>query len=108
MNQTIREKRLPLKGSLKNATILSWITAALMAAASLAGILFPAALYATTELQQSNLTNDVVSIMIGLPVLLGSIYAARRGSLLGLLLWPGGLLYVVYNYLVYAFGNPFG
>jgi len=25
-----------------------------------------------------------------------------------LLLWPGALLYVVYNYLVYAFGNPFG
>jgi hypothetical protein len=108
MNQTTFEKRLPLKGSLKNATILSWVTAALMAAASLAGILYPASLYATTELQQSSLTNDVISIMISLPILLGSIYTALRGSLLGLLLWPGGLLYVVYNYLVYTFGNPFG
>ena len=27
---------------------------------------------------------------------------------MALLLWPGGLLYVVYNYLAYAFGNPFG
>jgi hypothetical protein len=79
-----------------------------MAAASLAGILFPTVLYATAELQQSYLTNDIISILIGLPVLLGSIWFARRGSLYGLLLWPGALLYVVYNYLVYAFGNPFG
>lgn len=108
MNQTTFEKRLPLKGSLKNVTILSWVTAALMAVASLAGILYPAAIYATAKLQQSYLTNDVVNIVIGLPVLLGSIYAARRASLLGMLLWPGALLYVVYNYLVYTFGNPFG
>jgi hypothetical protein len=65
-------------------------------------------LYATTELQQSYLTNDVVNLIVGLPVLVGAIWFARRGSLLGLLLWPGALLYVVYNYLAYAFGNPLG
>ncbi len=99
---------LPIKRVLTDAVNLSRIAAILMAAASLAGILFPSAIYVTAELQQSYLTNDVVNIMIGLPVLLGSMWFARRGSLLGLLLWPGALLYVVYNYLVYTFGNPFG
>jgi hypothetical protein len=108
MSDRVRVNQLPLKRPLSDAVNLSRIAAILMAAASLAGILFPAAVYVTPELQQSNLTNDVVSITIGLPVLLGSIWFARRGSLLGLLLWPGALLYVVYNYLAYAFGNPFG
>jgi len=99
---------LPIKNSLDNATSLSRIVAVLMAAASLSGLILPRTLYATTELQQSYLTNDVVNLIVGLPVLLGAIWFARRGSLSGLLLWPGALLYVVYNYLAYAFGNPLG
>ena len=34
--------------------------------------------------------------------------AARRGKLIGLLFWPGGLLYVFYNYLAYLVGVPMG
>ncbi len=100
--------QLPIKRSLLGVYLLSSLVAVLMAAASLAGLFFPTALYATPELQQSYLTNDVVNLIIGLPVLLGSIWFARRGSQLGLLLWPGALLYVVYNYLAYTFGNPLG
>ncbi len=107
MNQPI-STTLPITRPLSGAANLSIIVALLMAAASLAGLLFPTALYATTELQQSYLTNDVVNLIIGLPVLLGSIWFTRRGSLRGLLLWPGALLYVVYNYLAYTFGNPLG
>jgi hypothetical protein len=101
-------KPFPIKRPLIDAVNLSRIVAVLMAATSLLGLLFPSAVYATPVLQQSYLTNDVVNILIGLPVLLGSIWFSRRGSLLGLLLWPGALLYVVYNYLAYAFGNPLG
>lgn len=108
MDQQINQITLPVNRSLKTANSLSWIAALLMAAASLTGIFFPSAVYATTELQQSYLTNDVVNIIIGLPVLLGSMWFTRRNSLLGLLLWPGALLYIVYNYLVYTFGNPIG
>jgi hypothetical protein len=108
MSEILRANPLPLKRSLTDAANLSRIVAGLMAAASLAGLLFPGALYATVELQQSYLTNDVVNLIVGLPVLAGAIWFARRGSLLGLLLWPGALLYVVYNYLAYAFGNPLG
>jgi hypothetical protein len=35
--------------------------------------------------------------MIGLPILRGSMGLARRGKLLGLLLWPGALFYVLYH-----------
>jgi hypothetical protein len=36
------------------------------------------------------------------------MWLARRGKLLGLLCWPGVLLYVLYIYLSYAIGVPFG
>jgi hypothetical protein len=51
--------------------------------------------------------NDAVNLVVGLPALLGSVWLARRGRLSGLLLWPGALLYVLYNYLAYVFGLPF-
>ena len=31
---------------------------------------------------------------------------ARRGSLMGLLFWPGALLYTLYNYIAYAVAMP--
>lgn len=108
MSETLPANTLPLKRSLINAANLSLIVALLMAAASLAGLMFPNALYVTAELQQTYLTNDLVNLIVGLPVLLGAIWYARRGSLMGLLLWPGALFYVVYNYLAYTFGNPLG
>ena len=43
-----------------------------------------------------------------LPVLLATVWFARRGSLLGLLLWPGALFYVLYTYALYLVGAPFG
>jgi hypothetical protein len=35
------------------------------------------------------------------------MWLARRGKLLGLLCWPGVLLYVLYIYVAYAIGVPF-
>jgi hypothetical protein len=37
-----------------------------------------------------------------------SIWLTRRGKLIGLLCWPGALLYTFYNYIAYIFGMPFG
>jgi hypothetical protein len=50
---------------------------------------------------------DIVNLVLGLPILLGSIWLARRGKLIGLLLWPGALLFVLYNYLAYVLVVPF-
>jgi hypothetical protein len=49
----------------------------------------------------------VVNLVLGVPILLGSIWFARRGRLTGLLCWPGALAYALYVYLVYTIGLPF-
>ncbi|HEX2729423.1 MAG TPA: hypothetical protein VHM16_06675, partial [Rubrobacteraceae bacterium] len=36
----------------------------------------------------------------------GSMWLARRGKLVGLLLWPGALFFLLYNYIVYVFAMP--
>jgi hypothetical protein len=87
-------------------SILSEATALLMTALSLAGLLFPLAIYPSEDLRQSFLTNDVVNLMIGLPVLLGALWLARRGKLPGLLGLPGALFYVTYNSIACAAAMP--
>jgi hypothetical protein len=104
----LKNSQAYLNGNLKPAFVLSLIIGLLMAGVSLAGLLFPGSLYPTEELQDAFLANDVVNLCIGLPILLGSMWWARHGRLVGLLLWPGALLYILYNYVAYAIGMPFG
>ena len=101
-----RTTTLPARRTLTLSYALSLLIAILMAAASVAGLLYPANLYPADELRQSFLPTDLVNLLIGLPILLGSMWLARRGRLIGLLLWPGALFYVLYNYLVYVFAMP--
>jgi hypothetical protein len=82
---------------------LPMIVALLLAVTSLAGLLFPAAIYQTEELRHAFLANDVVNLLIGLPVLLGSMVSARKGILRGLLFLPGALFFVTYNAIAYTF-----
>ncbi len=87
-----------------------WISgscALLMAAASLSGLLFQSAVYPSEALRRSFVSNDMVNLFIGLPILLGSMWGARRGSLMGRLFWPGALLFIVYNYLAYSVALAF-
>jgi hypothetical protein len=50
---------------------------------------------------------DVANLVLVLPILLGALWLARRGSIFGLLLWPGALFYVLYAYVPYLVGAPF-
>jgi hypothetical protein len=86
--------------------LLTLAIALLMAGVSLAGLLFPAAVYPSGDLRQALVSNDVVNLFIGLPILLGSLAGVRRGRLLGLLFWPGALFYVTYNSFAYAVALP--
>ncbi len=92
----------PLTRLLPSLQALALVVALLLAATALAGLLFPSALYPTEALRQAFLANDVVNLLIGLPILLGSVWAARRGRLLGRLVWPGALFYTLYNASAYA------
>jgi len=98
--------RLPVTGDLSLIYALSLVVAALMVTASGAGLLYADQLYSTDEARHLYLVNDVVTLIVGVPILLGSMALARRGSLIGLLFWPGALLYVVYNAVAYVCGLP--
>ncbi|HEX9117184.1 MAG TPA: hypothetical protein VGA61_14040 [Anaerolineae bacterium] len=89
-------------------TTSSVILALLMATASVAGLLYSAIIYPTAELRRWMVANDAVNLVVGVPLLLGSLRLARRGRLLGLLSWPGALFYVMYVYLAYLLSVPFG
>jgi hypothetical protein len=103
-----QDTHLPVRRSLTLIYALSVLIAFLMAAASIAGLLIRATVYPTDELVQAFVPNDVVTLLVGLPILLGSMWLAQRGRQIGLLLWPGALFYVSYNYLVYVLAMPFG
>jgi len=101
-----RNAGLPVRGGFTLSYALSLAIAILMAVASVAGLLRRDVIYPTDELLRSFVPNDVVNILIGLPILLGSLWLARRDELIGLLFWPGALFYVLYNYMVYVFAMP--
>ncbi len=97
---------LPIKHRLTYTYVLSLIIALLMAVSASVGFLYPATTYPTIPLRQSFMPNDVVNLFIGVPILLGSMWLARRGRLIGLLFWPGALFYALYNYIAYIFALP--
>jgi hypothetical protein len=101
-----RSTSLPARRDLALAYAFSITIAILMAAASVAGILYRDTLYPADDLLQSCVPTDIVNLLIGLPILLGSMWLTRRGKLIGLLLWPGALFFVLYTYLVYVFAVP--
>ncbi|HTH69979.1 MAG TPA: hypothetical protein VL493_01785 [Candidatus Saccharimonadales bacterium] len=91
------------------AYLASTVVAVLMTVASAVGLISGSSIYAGPDAKLLPLFvgQDALNILVGLPVLLGSMWLARRGSLIGLLLWPGALFYVLYDYGYYALGAPF-
>jgi len=51
---------------------------------------------------------DAVNLCIELPVLLMFMWLTKRGSLIGLLSWPGILFSILYIYIPYIICVPFG
>ena len=97
---------LPITRNLTMIYVLSSVTAILMVTASIAGLLYQTDIYPTDDLLQSFLPSDVAVLCIGVPMLIGSMWLTGRGRMIGLLFWPGALLFVLYNYLVYVFAMP--
>ena len=108
MSETRENLGFPIKKSIANIQAGAIVVAVLMAVMSLIGLIFTDRIYPTDELSYSYLTNDLINLLIGLPILLGVIWLARRGKLVGLLFWPGALLYALYNYTAMLVGVPFG
>jgi hypothetical protein len=98
----------------------SLVVAAIMAGVSAIGLILGTGLYrvdpkvgggvATSTaglLIPGFLAHDGFNLIVGLPILLGSLWLARRGLLIGLLLLPGSLYYILYTYTTYLIGSPF-
>ena len=51
---------------------------------------------------------DLANLIITLPALIAVMWFARRGSFVGLLMWPGAMFYTLYIYSVYLVGAPTG
>jgi len=81
--------------------------AALMILGCAIGLVRPTMMYPTKEMLRGSLPTDLVNL-IGVPALLISIWFARQHSLVGLLLWPGALLYLLYHDVVFLFARTFG
>ena len=100
-------ERLPVRHRLGLAFVLSLIIAIFMTISALIGLLYPSVIYPTQASLLYGLPTDVVNLVLGVPILVGSTWIARRGRLAGLLCWPGALAYALYIYLVYTIGLPF-
>ena len=86
---------------------LTLITGVMMTVLSAVSIIFPEVVYLDRKMVESFLANDLVNIIIGLPIFLISIWLINRERYLGWMLLPGALIYVIYNYLAYFFSRPF-
>jgi hypothetical protein len=98
-----------LKGLRGNNTpyILSVIITLLMLLASLGG-LFLHYLYQDSDfIQVAWRSNDMVTLLVAVPLMILSMVFAKRGSDRWLLVWMGMLLYTLYNYSFYLFGAIF-
>lgn len=98
--------RLPLTHDPKLAYVSSLAIAVIMAIVSIAGILYWNVIYPAPQ-ASSSVGSDAFNLVVILPILLVSMWLAHRGSLIGLLFWPGALFYVLYIYTFYVIGVPF-
>jgi hypothetical protein len=112
---------LPITHDLTLAYVSSLVVAVLLAAVSAAGfVLGSVRLYGVEwnvalgvspstagVLVPGFLAQDAFILVVGLPMLLGSLWLARRGALIGLILWPGALFYVLYTYFLSLVSAPF-
>jgi hypothetical protein len=96
-----------LKPNIKTPYILSVWLAALMAAQSLLGLIFEGQYRDVEWIRATWFGNDLVTLLLVVPLLIIALVLVRRDSLRGLLLWLGVLGYGVYNYAFYLLGAAF-
>ena len=92
---------LPITRSLRLEFIISVIISILMFTASIVGVLYSQMFYPDTNHSLGYIGTNLLNLVVGLPVLLATMWLARRGKLTGLLCWPGALFYVLYVYPTY-------
>lgn len=92
----------------RSTLALTIIAALLMVVLSGLGLAAPDQIYPAPEMADEFMTNDLVNLVIGLPLFLISLISFRRKKMIGALLLPGALIYTIYNYIAYLLGKPLG
>jgi len=96
-----------LQTKFKSAYVLSAIVAILAIVASAEG-LFLGALYRDNSLVTSAFRgNDLVTLVVAVPMLVAALVLSMRGSQRAQLVWLGMLDYTLYNFAFYLFGAAF-
>ncbi len=67
-----------------------------------AGILHPSIYRDPLLIVPQNRATDVVTLLVGIPLLIGSAIVSSRGSRRGRILWLGALGFLLYDYGMYA------
>jgi len=84
------------------------IALALLAIIATVGGLAWSDLYRDSELIKAVwFVNDLITLIIAVPLLLGSMVYSLKGSLKAQLVWIGSLWYLLYNYVFYLYGAQF-
>lgn len=107
MKNINKSNSLPIKNSLRIYYSLSLLIAFLLAIVSIIGILYQNIFYSSDEIIQTFVPNDVVNLTVGLPFLIIAIALTKKHKLIGLLIWPGALFFVIYLYFPYLLVLPF-
>jgi hypothetical protein len=90
------------------AYLLTAATAATMATVSAVGVFATDWLYRDNPLVTATFRGqDIVTLVVAVPLLLLGLVWEMRGSLRGRVLWLGMLFYAMYGYLFYAVGAAF-
>ena len=100
-------RSLRLHEPLRNVFRLSVAIAILMVIASTAGLLIDGLYTDGPWAREALRGGDLTTLTVAVPVLIGSILFARRGSRAAQVVWLGVIAYAVYNYAYFAFGAEF-
>jgi Pyruvate phosphate dikinase, AMP/ATP-binding domain len=94
-------------GRQTGASALALALAGVAAVASLSGLLRPDVLHGPAAMIGSARGTALVVLFAGVPLLVGAVFAARRGSALASLVWLGSLGMLAYNAVMFLFATPF-
>lgn len=83
---------------------LTFILAGLMATQATLGLARPELYRDADWIRATWWGNDWVTLLAAVPLLLGNVRSASRGSARAFLLWAGGVGYAIYNYAFYLLG----
>lgn len=86
---------------------LSILAIPLAALAAAVGLFYPAIYDDPDTLVHQARGGDLVTLLVGVPLLAAGVLAARRGSTLGHVVWLGALGYLAYTYIGYAVTSRF-